>query len=110
MGRVPGDRMTQLEHERIARWPVGGGEMRALVRRFDWTATPLGPIERWSHRQRAAIDMALSSPLKMLILWGPAGTVIYNDAFAQTAGDDHPHALGLPAVLALPSMAELQRN
>lgn len=33
----------------------------------------------------------------MVLFWGPQFVAIYNDTYAPTIGDKHPHALGRPA-------------
>jgi signal transduction histidine kinase len=74
----------------------GPGEMRALCRRFDWTATPLGRVEDWSPTLRTAAQMVLGSGLPNVVLWGPALIQLYNDAYAELIRGKHPRALGQP--------------
>ncbi len=38
----------------------------------------------------------LGATQPMFIAWGPAGTLVYNEAYAAILGDKHPHALGQP--------------
>src|SRR4051794_5465873 len=45
-GRMASAPMTASRGKGAA-WPVGGGETGALLRAFDWSATPLGRIESW---------------------------------------------------------------
>jgi hypothetical protein len=81
-------------------WLVGiapGTEMAELVRRFDWSSTPLGPIETWSTGLRTAVRTCLASGFGMLVVWGPDLTKIYNDSYRQLLGPEkHPRALGAP--------------
>jgi DNA-binding NarL/FixJ family response regulator len=35
---------------RAEEWFVGGGEMGERIRSFDWSKTPLGPVDRWRSR------------------------------------------------------------
>src|SRR6476661_8091101 len=42
------------------------GDMRALVRDHDWTATPFGLRAAWSPSLRASVDLVLASPLGMI--------------------------------------------
>ena len=81
-----------------AAWPPGGGETGALVRRRDWSATPLGPIEHWPARLRSTVELVLESPVAMVLLWGEQGVMIYNDAYSVFAGAKHPHLLGSPVL------------
>lgn len=77
-----------------------GGETAAVpdmaerVRRYDWAATPLGPIARWPQSLRTAVDLMLASGHAMCLAWGPERTFLYNDAYAPIMGRRHPQALG----------------
>jgi PAS domain S-box-containing protein len=73
------------------------GEMLERVRAFDWSATPLGPIEQWPQSLRVAVDICLKSRFPMFVWWGPELINIYNDAYAPMLGKRHPDALGRPA-------------
>ncbi|MGH9148176.1 MAG: ATP-binding protein, partial [Vicinamibacterales bacterium] len=74
----------------------GGGEMRALIRAFDWESTALGPIHRWPQSLRTALGILLNSRYPMFVFWGPELIKIYNDAYRPITGDKHPWALGRP--------------
>lgn len=78
------------------RWPHGASEMSRLIRLRDWSATALGPIDKWPISLRVLLDTLLESPLPMCILWGDNGVQLYNDAHAALIGDQHPAALGTP--------------
>ena len=74
---------------------AGGGEMGALMRAFDWTATPLGRPETWSALLQATVRMLLASHQPMFIWWGPALIQFYNDGYRRSLGPEmHPAALG----------------
>ncbi|MHB1224176.1 MAG: ATP-binding protein [Gemmatimonadaceae bacterium] len=73
---------------------AGAGEVRALCRRLDWSATPIGPVERWSRSLRAAVQMIMASGIPGVVLWGPRLIQIYNDAYAGIIRAKHPRALG----------------
>jgi two-component sensor histidine kinase len=75
-------------------FPVGGGELGGLIRDFDWSKTSLGPIEAWPQSLKTATDIVLQSPLPLVMLWGPGGVMIYNDAYSVFAGERHPRLLG----------------
>lgn len=49
---------------------AGGGEMGALMRSIDWSATPLGAVEYWPQSLRTAVSICLASYFPMLIWWG----------------------------------------
>lgn len=48
------------------------------------------------HALRVLVDVMLGSSQAMLVVWGAARTLGYNDAFASFLGADHPGALGRP--------------
>ncbi len=76
-------------------WPADGGEMGALIRAYDWAATPLGPIAAWPQSLRVAVRLILNTRHPMFIFWGPDLTQFYNDAYRETMGPEkHPSALG----------------
>jgi len=77
---------------------AGGGELGALVRAKDWSATPLGPPGAWSRSVTAAVSLCLNSRFPMVLLLGPELRLVYNDAYAPfLGGAKHPAALGAPA-------------
>jgi PAS domain S-box-containing protein len=74
---------------------AGGGEMGALTRGYDWSATPLGKPDAWPQSLRTAVRILLNTNHPMFIWWGPELTQFYNDAYRQTMGPErHPSALG----------------
>ncbi len=77
---------------------VGGGEMGALIRAFDWSKTPLGTLESWPQSLRTAVSILLDSYSAMYIAWGEQYIQLYNDHFRPILGSTkHPAALGLSA-------------
>ncbi len=76
---------------------AGGGEMGALTRAHDWSATPLGKPESWPQSLRTAVRILLNTNHPMFIWWGRELIQFYNDAYRQTMGPErHPSALGQP--------------
>jgi len=74
---------------------AGGGDMGALIRAFDWAATPLGDPQAWSSALRQSVNMLLNTSFPILICWGNEYIQIYNDAFRPINGKTkHPQALG----------------
>lgn len=59
--------------------------------------SPLGPASCWSNALTAAVRMLLPSRAEIVMFWGPEFCALYNDAYAPTIGDKHPHALGQTA-------------
>ena len=74
----------------------GGGEMGALIRAFDWSQTPLGPITQWPQSLRSAVSILLPSKAQICLFWGPELNLLYNDAYIEVVGDKHPALLGTP--------------
>ncbi len=82
-------------------WPAerlfaGPGETRERLRRTDWAATPLGPVETWSVELRAAVRTVLPSEVPMLLWWGPELVQIFNEAYTRVLGAKYPAAIGEP--------------
>ncbi len=74
---------------------AGGGEMGALTRAHDWSATSLGPPGQWPQSLRTAVRLMLNTRHPMFIFWGPELLQFYNDAYRATMGPErHPAALG----------------
>lgn len=77
---------------------IGAGEMGKLIREFDWSKTPLGPIASWSQILKASVGLILNSQHPMWIGWGAERTFLYNDAYISVLSlAKHPWALGRPA-------------
>jgi PAS domain S-box-containing protein len=75
-----------------------GSELGRRVSAFDWSRTPLGPLEHWPQSLRTAVSLVLDSRHPMWMSWGPRATFLYNDAYVQVLGPaKHPEALGRPA-------------
>ncbi len=76
---------------------AGGGEMGALMRAKDWSATQLGQPETWPQALRVVVSLLLGTRHPMFVFWGPALICLYNDAHRSLIGADrHPSALGQP--------------
>jgi PAS domain S-box-containing protein len=76
---------------------AGTGEMAERIVSFDWSTTPLGPIDAWPASLRGAVSLCLRSRFQLAIYWGPQLVLIYNDAERDVLGGMHPSALGQPA-------------
>ena len=87
--------MLKIAKPTSADFLAGGGEMGALMRAYDWSATPLGPPENWPQSLRTALRILLNTNHPMFIWWGEGLIQFYNDAYRQTMGPErHPSALG----------------
>src|SRR3954467_376079 len=73
---------------------AGGGEVAGLINAYPWEQTSLGPLAHWPSHVKVATALMLRSQVPIVMLWGPAGVMIYNDAYAAFAGGRHPQLLG----------------
>ncbi len=78
------------------------GEMARRFAEFDWSATPLGPVEFWPESWRNAVQIILDSSFPTALALGKEELIyFYNDAFIPLAGASrHPSALGSPVPVA----------
>ncbi len=86
--------MSTAELSSGAGFLQGGGELGRLMRRKDWSATPIGAPHTWPQSLLTTVSLCLASDFPIDILWGPALTQIYNDGYRVICGDAHPRALG----------------
>ncbi|WP_392353994.1 hypothetical protein V8F63_15520 [Brevundimonas sp. LF-1] len=66
--------------------------MARLISNHDWSKTPLGPRAAWPQGLAAIVGMMIAAPNPMVLLWGSAGVLLYNDGYARFAGKRHPEA------------------
>ncbi len=85
----------------------GESEMAALMRKHDWAASAIGPVEAWPQSLRTAVSICLASRFPILIWWGPELVKLYNDAYVPMLGDKHPRALGAPGREVWPEIWEI---
>ena len=73
----------------------GTGEMADLTRAFDWSQTPVGPIEQWPVALVTTVNTLLGSRHPMFLWWGEELVQFYNDGYRPSIREDkHPSALG----------------
>ncbi len=84
--------------------------MAARIAAFDWAATPLGPISRWSESLRTVVSLVLRSEVPIVTLMGETGVMIYNDAYSEFAGGRHPGLLGTNVREGWPEVADFNDN
>ncbi len=75
---------------------VDGGGMSALIRAFDWSKTPVGPMAHWPASLWTVLNLCLASDYPMAVLWGDDFLQLYNDACCAILGTKHPQSLGQP--------------
>ena len=68
----------------------GGGELGALIRAKDWSATPLGPPGTWPQSLKTTLGILLNSRYPMFVFWGPELIKLYNDAYRPITGAQAP--------------------
>jgi PAS domain S-box-containing protein len=74
---------------------IGDGENARLIRSFDWSATPLGPVATWPDTLVTTVNMLLATRHPMFLWWGPDLIQFYNDGYRPSIRDDkHPAAIG----------------
>src|SRR5688572_16122879 len=83
---------------------AGGGNMGAMMRAFDWSTTPFGPVEQWPQSLRTAVSIMLESRFAMVVAWGPEFRFLYNDRYRPVLGTKHPASLGTPAAEIFPEV------
>lgn len=62
---------TSVPTANIADFLVGGGEMGALMRAYEWSANPLGGPENWPQSLRTAVRLLLNTNHPMFIAAHP---------------------------------------
>jgi len=70
--------------------------MADLIRRKDWSTTPLGSPDSWSPSLRLMVSIMTASGFPKALRWGPEFILLYNDGYKQILADKHPWALGRP--------------
>ena len=82
-------------YQAASRAIFGNGEMADLIRSFDWSTTPVGPIEEWPETLLVTVNLLLASRQPMFLWWGDDLIQFYNDAYRPSIrADKHPKALG----------------
>ena len=72
--------------------------MGKRTRAFDWSGTPVGPVDNWPQSLKTVVRIMLDSRYAMWLGWGPEFTFFYNDAYGKmTLGLKHPWALARSA-------------
>ena len=100
--------LTQAAPARI--FGAGGGLLGGIIDDYDWSATSLGPVERWPDVVRTTVELILRSPVPIVTLWGEDGVMIYNDAYSGFAGGRHPRLLGSKVREGWPEVADFNDN
>lgn len=83
--------------QKVERFLTDDSEMGRRIRAFDWSATALGPPQRWPSSLVIALALMLRTPTPACIAWGPDLISFYNDACIALIGDGHSQRVGAPA-------------
>ena len=73
---------------------AGPGELRALCRELDWSATPIGAVSGWPEALCVVVQACLESSFPICLWCGPELVLVYNDAYRSSLILKHPWALG----------------
>lgn len=89
--------LTGSQHDWTAmRSPRKTTDHVALLRGWDWSLTPLGPMEHWSPRLKMMVNLIVVDPNPAVLFWGPELVGVYNDLYVPFLHDKHPKSLGQP--------------
>jgi PAS domain S-box-containing protein len=102
--------MTSVADHSLLNFLAGAGETAKLIAEFDWKSTSLGAIEDWPVTVKSTVALIVRSPVPIVSLWGEAGVMIYNDAYARFAGARHPSLLGCDVRDAWSEVADFNDN
>lgn len=91
-------------------WPAGKSGVAELLRGWTGGETVLGAPADWPAALRSAFQLILLAPSPMTLLWGEAGLMFYNDAYAVICGARHPRILGQSVYDAWPEVAAFNRG
>ncbi len=45
-------------------------ELRVMIRNYDWSSTPLGPMSSWSQGLKTGVSMMLNCRFPSILFWG----------------------------------------
>ncbi|RMN77991.1 Sensory box histidine kinase/response regulator [Pseudomonas cannabina pv. alisalensis] len=76
--------------------PLGGGEMGRFIRETDWSTSALGPKHAWPAALLSALNLMLSCPDSMYLLWGRDFILFFNDAYCPVLPVEPQQAQGQP--------------
>ena len=92
---IPPVLASQVLESSDQRGIFGRGEMADLTRAFDWSQSPVGPVEQWPEALLITVNTLLASRHPMFLWWGEDLVQFYNDAYRPSISEEkHPRALG----------------
>lgn len=81
---------------KLLEWDRVTNELTDFERLFfstPWHNTPLGPMAKWPIALRSMVASMMRAAEPRVIIWGPARTLIYNEASVPIYGKKHPGAM-----------------
>lgn len=91
-------------------WPVAGGAIGDILRRWTGGECPLGAPSAWPLLLKSTVQLVLASPTPMTLLWGQDCLMFYNDAYVAIAGPQHPVNLGSSLFEHWPELTDFHRE
>jgi PAS domain S-box-containing protein len=80
-----------------------------LFNTHDWSANPLGLIPDWPENLKGAVRLMMAASTPMVMMVGEQGILVYNNGYAEFAGQRHPEIFGMPVLEAWPEIAEFNK-
>ena len=99
------DAIRGAETSKIPLFLGSDGAMAKAISAYDWSSTPLGPIDLWPTELCTAAGIMLQAGYPAALWWGPQRTAIYNDDYVAVLGERSP-ALGRGFADVWPDLAE----
>lgn len=95
-------------------WTVPGckveiSEYIEWFRNFDWSSTPVGPIEDWPPALRRSVLELHVDPRPCALYYGKDRVVMYNELYKEVVGSKHPGIVGVPFTDAWPELGSTLR-
>ncbi|KAK2059199.1 hsp90-like protein [Colletotrichum caudatum] len=81
-----------------------------MVDSVDWSATPLGPMDRWPSLLHQSYSQILCNSQPTAIYWGNSFTAVYNEAYGEMIGARHPDLMGHSVTEVFPEIADQLRD
>ncbi|KAL0937731.1 hsp90-like protein [Colletotrichum truncatum] len=82
----------------------------ATVDNVNWSATPLGPMDRWPSLLHQSYSQILCNSQPTAIYWGSKFTTVYNEAYGELIGSRHPNMLGRSVMEVFPEITNQLRD
>lgn len=94
--RIAKDHSTRFAKVQSKRHFLGSSEMATRIFEFDWSQTPVGPIDFWPPSLKTATTLMVNSRHPIVLWWGRSTFIqLYNDAYIPILGPaKHPAFLG----------------